>query len=119
MTGPVLIEIKNPQAPLLGMKYRHVYSLSCDMSGAINQILMYKDLCQKNYYSLARNTKERFESLNPKCLLIIGCTESLSIEEKDTFELFRNEMKSVEVITFDELFEKIRILLDFSRKDCR
>jgi hypothetical protein len=114
-----LIEIKTPQTPLLGMKYRQVYSLSSELSGAVNQILVYRDLCQKNYLSLTGNTKERFEALNPKCILIIGSTESLDIEEKSTFELFRNELKSIEVITFDELFEKIKILLDFSRNDCQ
>lgn len=43
-----LVEIKTPCTPLLGSAYRNTYSLSADMSGAINQILHYRDQFMKD-----------------------------------------------------------------------
>ena len=43
--------------------------------------------------------------------------ESMSAEGKRSFELFRTELKNVEVITYDELFEKIRLLLSLLEND--
>ena len=113
----VLIEIKTPQTPLIGREYRKAHSLSSELSGAVNQVLLYKESCQKDFVSLIRHSKEVYEPFNPKCLLIIGEMDFLDEREKVTFELFRNELKSVEIITFDELFEKIKILLDLSRNN--
>lgn len=104
-----LIEIKTPTTPLVGDGYRGVYSISKDLSGSINQLLHYKDKCQKDFYYL-NNRKDKFEAFNPKCLLIAGTLASLDDEEKKAFELFRNELRTLQVITFDELFEKISLM---------
>ncbi|AUS27806.1 MULTISPECIES: Shedu immune nuclease family protein [Paenibacillus] len=112
-----LIEIKTPITKLIGSKYRNVYSLSNELSGAVNQLLSYKDRILKDYYSTRHNTSEIFSLYNPKCLLIIGLIESLNQEERVSFELFRNELKSVEIITFDEIFKKVDYLLKLSIVD--
>ncbi len=110
-----LIEIKTPLTPLTGGLYRDIHSISNDLSGSIVQILKYKDICQKNFYNLHYNSNRNYEVFNPKCLLIIGRLQCLNKKERITFELFRNEMSTVDIITFDELFEKISIILNISR----
>jgi hypothetical protein len=111
----ILVEIKAPTTKLLSKEYRdNVYSVSTDLSGAINQILNYKDGFQKEYNLLAFKTSKTSELFNPKCLLIIGNQKKEIINKnlRRSFELYRSEMKSVEIITFDELFEKVRLIIN-------
>lgn len=49
-----------------------------------------------------------FNADNIKSVLIIGKIPQ-SVVEQATFESFRNELKGVEIITFDELLEKIEL----------
>lgn len=117
-----LIEIKTPKTRLLGThEYRKgIYGISSELSSSITQLLSYKDEIQKNYYNLISNAKSKFELINPKCILICG-NIGYSIkndEEKSSFELFRKNLKDVEIITYDELFNKIEIFLRlFSGED--
>jgi len=110
----VLIEIKTPLTKLMGTQYRsNVYSVSNELSGSINQVITYKDELYKNYFQLAGQSQKEFHSLNPQCLVICGCfeNETLNDTSRRSFELFRNELKNVEIISFDELFSKIELLL--------
>ncbi|WP_182007277.1 Shedu immune nuclease family protein [Priestia aryabhattai] len=106
-----LIEIKTPNTPLLGGKYRGTYSLSPKLSGSINQLLDYKDSVQKDFATLSRTSKASFGVYNPKSILIIGNASNLTDEERKTFELYRNELRNIEIITFDELYHKLETLL--------
>ena len=109
-----LIEIKTPSTQLIGSKYRGNYSMNSDLSGSLVQILDYKDTLQKDYYRLAEGNRneEEFYSFNPKCILIIGNLkqDSLNHEQVKSFELFRHTSKDVDIITFDELYQKIHLL---------
>lgn len=113
MDTVAILEIKTPSTSLIGKKYRNdIYSTSSELSGSINQVLNYKDRLQKEYFVNKYNSATNFTVLNPKCILIIGKIEGLSEAERKSFELFRSELKSIEIITYDELFEKIMILKD-------
>jgi hypothetical protein len=106
-----LVEIKTPLTPILSREYRdNVFSISSDLSGSINQLLHYRDNIEKEYYILNGKCIEGFQLFSPKCILVIGTTETLSDRQKVTFELFRSDLKSVEIITYDELFEKLNLL---------
>lgn len=111
-----LIEIKTPDTKLMGGKYRNSFSVSHHLSGSISQLLKYKDNMLKEYYSIKHNSFESFDLFNPKCLLIIGSIDSLEKPKREAFELFRSEFKTIDIITFDELFEKIYILLNLLQK---
>ncbi len=104
-----LIEIKTPQTKILGQKYRQTYSLSNQLTGAINQLLEYKDQFQKNYYSLKFNSNIDFNLVSPNLYLIIGNQENLSREEKECFENFRKNFKGITLITSvrDKKTEKV------------
>jgi len=106
-----ILEIKTPLTQLLGQEYRNgAFSMSSDLTGSICQLLNYKDRLQKEYYVNRINSKTVFQALNPKCILLIGTLEGLDDTKKQNFELFRSELRSIEIITYDELFEKINLL---------
>ena len=106
-----LIEIKTPCTVLLGTQYRGTFSLSADMSGAVNQILDYKDSLTKEYYATFHNSNTSFELLNPKCIVVIGKSSSLSQTQMKIFENYRSSLSNVTIITFDELRMRISDML--------
>lgn len=111
----VCIEIKNPQTKLLASEYRSgIYSISKEISGAIIQVANYRDSLIKEYYALVRKSKHDFEAFNPPCLVLAGNIEEelIDSDKRKSFELFRNGLKDIEIITFDELFTKIKMLID-------
>ena len=63
------------------------------------------------YATLQMNTKISFEALNIRSVLLVGNYSKLSEEAQSCFELFRNELRSIEIICFDELLEKINLML--------
>ena len=112
-----LVEIKTPCTDLLGRQYRGTYSLSADMSGAVNQIINYKDHLAKEYYATCHNSDMPFELINPKCIVVIGKVNSLTPDQIKTFENYRNSLSNVTIITFDELRMKINDILRIFNED--
>lgn len=113
------LEIKTHKTDLLSDKtYRgtDVFSVTEELSGCINQVLNQRDNFQKEFDHLKRKSKENFETINSKCIVIIGRHESLSTEQKHCFELFRNNCRDVEIVTFDELLLKIQNILTLRLK---
>ncbi len=111
-----LIELKTPVSKLVSSRYRGTFSLSKELTGSVNQLLQYRDEQIKEYYIISSKSKNKYELFNPKCLLIIGKLEDLNSDKRAAFELFRNELKSIEIVTFDELFLKIEILLELMKE---
>ena len=108
----ILIEIKTPTSKLLGSKYRQgTYSISADLSGGVVQVSNYKHHLVNEYNSLRQGGD--WEAFDPECLLIIGNHQAeLGDHEKSkSFQLFRSNLKGVQVITFDELFSKVETMI--------
>lgn len=110
-----LIEIKTPQTNLLtSREYRAgVYTPSSDLTAAINQALDQKQHFEEGFVPLKHNSKiTTLESYSVQCCLIVG---TLPVEEEKirSFELFRGNSKSVAIVTFDELLEKLKNLRQF------
>lgn len=103
-----LIEIKTPCTQLFGNQYRGTYSLSADMSGAINQVLNYKDKITKEYYSNYYNSRTTYEVFTPKCFIIIGKINGLNKAQIAALENYRGNLNSLTVVTFDELLQRIK-----------
>lgn len=107
-----LIEIKTPTAPLLGKKYRSIYKPSSELCGSIVQVLEYRKELPEKIYDLIKGTKHDISVFNPKCAVIIGNAE-LELKndaQRRSFELFRGNLKDVEIVTYDELFRKAEVL---------
>lgn len=111
-----IIEIKTPMTHLVdSSQYGDrlgIYPMHKDLMGSISQVLNQKDNLQKDF--LQNNKGKDFEVWNPKIILIIGSekNEKLNQEQRACFELFKHGQKELEIITFDELFEKIKNLED-------
>lgn len=109
-----IVEIKRPSSEITaGTPYRNteVYGPSTDLAGAITQVLHQQNAMRVNWHS-HRNTDEGLSesgSDSIRCFVIAG-TYPTENARKRSFELFRNSSKDVEVITFDELLAKLRLL---------
>lgn len=114
-----LIEIKTPCTEIVGKPYRETYSMSLDMSGAINQVLNYRDELQKNFSTLTRDLEEAdtVRAFSPKCVVVIGKISTLNAKQQKAFELYRNSFNNLTIITFDELHQKICDLMSVFKED--
>jgi hypothetical protein len=127
----VLVELKRPDTPLLitvkdnqesGKNRSDSWRLSNNLIDAVSQIL-----AQKSNWQIKGNDKDNFTSegeaitqytVDPKTILIIGNLNSIEgtsqtkkVKEK-TFELFRRDSRNIEIITFDELFERAYFIVN-------
>ena len=113
-TGSViLIEIKTPQTRILGSLYRDdVYPLHNDVSGAIAQVLKYRQTFMKEFHTLAAG-KPNWELSEPRCLVIAGnvTTELKNSHMRNSFELHRERLQGVTLMGYDELFERLRCMV--------
>lgn len=115
----VLIEIKTPSTLLITPnEYRTgVYSVHKDLMGAVTQVLTYKTSLQREYQNIDYNNyrqgiKTDFDVITPSCVVIAGRFDTLTdTAHRHSFELYRRELKNVTVITFDELFERVKGLI--------
>ena len=105
-----LIEIKTPKTKIIHSKYRQSYSFTEDMSGSINQVMNYRNSLIKNYNSIRDNSIEEFKVFSPKCIVIIGKIKDMNSNEIGAFESFRNSLNNIEIISFDEILQRIKDL---------
>lgn len=116
-----IIEIKTPSTDLLGTEYRNdVFCPSKELSGSIIQIRKQKDNLMKEYDHIRRKSLIKgkdFDAYDPKSYIIIGNSSKLNSIELESFELFRNSLKDIEIITFNELIEKLKIFQKYMTQD--
>jgi hypothetical protein len=121
----VLVELKRPDTDLFKNKNRsNSWSLSNELIDAFSQILEQKASWQIQAESNANNNYNdsgeiiKQKTVDPKTILIIGKsnqysgeTEELRIKAK-SFELFRRDSRNVDIVTFDELFERAKFIVE-------
>lgn len=118
----MLVEIKTPVTRLLGPKYRKgVHRPSPDLSGSIVQVLDYRRELSKNIHHITEDTSHKIDVFSPRCIVILGNAEKeLDTEGKrKSFELYRTNLRDVEIVTYDELFKKadtLATLFNLTRK---
>ncbi len=112
-----LVEIKTPCTDLIGKPYRNTYNISSELSGAVCQVLNYRDSLLKSYFSLSYGGND-FRAFMPKTIIIIGKINDIRNENNKlaAFENFRGSLNNIVIITYDELCEKIKQLIDFVSK---
>ncbi len=106
----VLIEIKTPKTPIIHDSYRHTFSFSYDMSGAVNQVINYRDSLMKEYSSLVTSGSKDFVAFSPRCVVIIGTLSSLTPAQIAAFENYRHSLNNIEIVTFDEILHRLKDL---------
>jgi hypothetical protein len=109
-----IVEIKKPGTELVqGKAYRgeEVFGPSAELSGAMTQVLYQQSELRQRWTQHTSDT-EGLRSWKPdviKCVVIAGSTLTEPVKRR-SFEVFRNSCKDVEVVTFDELLNKLKLL---------
>ncbi|MCA9346926.1 DUF4263 domain-containing protein [Candidatus Saccharibacteria bacterium] len=115
----VLVEMKKPATALLhGTQYRNgAWRPSDELSGGAAQ-LQTNSLTWEVEGSRTDGNRDGVEgghnafTVRPKSILIIGNTSQLDTrDKKNSLELFRRNLKNPEVLTFDELLERARFIV--------
>jgi len=118
----VLVEIKRPETniiePRLDASYRNgVCRLGRELLWAVSQLQVN---CQSWFRigSITDKARDDLESQNiftycPKGILVFGHTGQLDNRDKlNTFEAFRSNINNPEIITFDELYERAKFIVE-------
>jgi len=116
----VLVEIKTPATPLLqGTKEirNGAWSLSKNLTDALSQIQANIQTWEKQGSEQPDN-KDELEKMSvftvkPKGIIIIGSLGQLDDRHKrETFQRFRKSIHGIDTITFDELFERAKFIVE-------
>ena len=123
----VLVELKRPDTPLFedGGNRSKSWKLSKDLTNSISQILT-----QKAEWELKSQTEQytsngdliEEKTIDPKTILVIGNTKQFKGSDRDskikakTFELFRRNSRNIEIITYDELFDRASFIVNNKAK---
>jgi hypothetical protein len=110
----VVVEIKTPTTALVGAEYRNnVYPPSEELNGGMAQILHNRRSLTEHYASLVSEEMRSQQALNPRGLLIVGSATTLTDHpRREGFEQWRNNQREVDVVTFDELKNKVDLMVN-------
>lgn len=120
----VLVEIKTPQTHLLSGEdeiRNGAWSLSQELTDALMQIQANTD----KWNTTGARTDENRDALEkhgvytvrPKGILVIGSLAEVRDDprsRRETFERFRKSVMGIEIVTFDELYERAKFIVDHS-----
>ena len=120
------VELKKPSTHLFKIAKRNrsnTWCLSTDLLDSFSQILEQKASGQvkleKNDIFDKDGKTVTQKSIDSKVILIIGSwseiendTDEVKSIKKRTFEMFRRDSRNVEIITFDELYERAKFIVE-------
>jgi hypothetical protein len=121
------VEIKTHNTQLLeASSYRPgCWAPSRDLAGAVAQVQGTVSAAMQHLHGLIRPshedgtpTGESVFNYKPRAFIVIGSTGEFStstganIEKVRSFELYRNSIDGVDIVTFDELYERSKFIVD-------
>ncbi|WP_180039022.1 Shedu immune nuclease family protein [Acinetobacter sp. YH16052] len=120
------VEIKRPNTPLFkSQKLRgNCWRISNDLYEAHSQILAQKICAQTKFETnnagfCSKGKRIQQGAYDPKAILIIGCWSEIESDSEyiqnlkiRTFELFRRDLRNIEIITFDELYDRAKFIVE-------
>jgi hypothetical protein len=116
----VLVDIKKPETPLLARKpYRGeaIYRVSSEVGGGVAQLQANCATWFSEGAQSQRNVRKLggmgIHTHEPKGILVVGRTAEFAGDDDKagSFERFRRRLQNPEIITFDELYERARYLI--------
>jgi len=122
----VAVEIKTPEASLIvGPRTQRsgAWKLSQELMDAITQVQAYvqewSHYSSKHPKNAVINRRKNIRTIQPKGIVVIGNLYDISNDEEklSTFELFRQALHGIDIITFDELCERAEFIVRHSEKD--
>jgi len=115
----VLVEIKRPATQLLGNEsYRNgAWELGEELTGGVSQMHANCSKWEKEGSKAEENQEALLQqgifTVQPKGILVIGHTNQLSdSSRRATFEMFRRNTVNPEILTFDELYERAKFIVE-------
>lgn len=119
----VVVELKLPTTPLFGTSINRsrAWSLSRELMDSVSQIL-----AQKVEWEVKSRREPQFteggakidqHTRDPRAILVIGHTNQFNGSDREglhkahTFELFRRNLRNVEILTYDELLERAEFIV--------
>jgi hypothetical protein len=112
----VLVEIKTPTTKLLAAEYRTgVHPPSSDLAGAVVQALGYRVSLMKDLRQVTDGGAYDMAASAPRCVVLAGNAAGEfqgDNAKRRSFEMFRANSKDVEIVTYDELFRKLEVLVN-------
>lgn len=121
------VELKKPNTQLFrnSTSRSGVWKLSADLMGAKSQILEQKASGQikieKDTIHDDKGNEIKQKSYDSKVILIIGHWDQIKDDidltrktKAKTFELFRRDSRNIEIITYDELYDRAKYIVDSS-----
>jgi Domain of unknown function (DUF4263) len=122
----VLVEIKKPDTPIFKASRggrAGTWEFSPEFMNSVSQIVEQKaewlSFAQTGaHFNRAGTEVLKARTRNAKSILVIGSRDEFLRQEnsraaevmRDTFELFRRETRSIDIVTFDELLERARFI---------
>lgn len=121
----VLVEIKRPDTQIFKASRggrAGTWEFSPEFMSAVSQIIE-----QKAEWSVFAQTGEHYDKAgnvlaartkNARSILVVGSSDEFESSQdarganvkRDTFELFRRECRSIDIVTFDEMLERARFI---------
>jgi hypothetical protein len=112
-----LVEIKKPTAKLMKQRpYREgVYGVQSEISEAVTQVLdQALQLIRHETDTKARTGEASWVSNAPRCFIVAGRASELDTPDKaKSFDLYREHLSGVRLVTYDEILEQLKTLRDF------
>lgn len=114
-----VIEIKEPTCNLIGTCYRgeegsglnnEIYRIHGDLSGGVVQMENQIHIATEYFKTQIGEDFDGLTHLNPCGVLVAGTYTSLSDVQKKSFDLFRKSIGKNQIITFDEVLAKLKLL---------
>jgi len=115
----VLVEIKKPDTDLLcDEQYRNgVHAPSSELAGGVSQLQVNCRKWEIEGARLEQNVEilgeQNIFTVSPKGILVVGNTNQLSDSHRRiSFELFRRGVVNPEILTFDEVYQRARYIVE-------
>ncbi|MCC2321259.1 Shedu immune nuclease family protein [Cellulomonas xiejunii] len=118
-----LVEIKRPSTKLLKRRpYRaRVYGVQSEISEALTQVLdQARELTRNELATKSRTGRTSWVTSSPRCFVVAGRASELDThDKKKSFDLYREHLAGVQLVTYDEILEQLKNLRDFLAADRR
>lgn len=118
-----VLEIKKPDKDILRKRmYRNNYAPSHELSGAALQVEKYIVCMQRDAISIEKNPPEKIKNkigdkklhvINPRGMIIMGRSHNLEEQQRSDLEIIRRHyMHIADIITYDDLLERINSIIN-------
>jgi Shedu protein SduA, C-terminal len=125
LSSLVLCEIKHHRTDLLHKSYRgDAWSISREVAGDVAQCQATSDDVERDLGPMLDlktpdgYLDERVFVCRPRTILVVGALSQFVADDRinparfESFERFRRGLRDPEILTFDELFDRARFVLD-------